>query len=63
MKYEVKVKMVEYGYVTVDANSREEADTNAELAVLEGKCDWQETLITAEEITPVKEKNYEREER
>ena len=63
MKYEVKVKMVEYGYVTVDANSREEADTNAELAVLEGKCDWQETLITTEEITPVKEKNYEREER
>ena len=35
MKYEVKVKMVEYGYVTVDANSREEADTNAELAVLD----------------------------
>ena len=63
MKYEVKVKMVEYGYVTVDANSREEADTNAELAVLEGKCNWQETLITTEEITPVKEKNYEREER
>lgn len=63
MKYEVKVKMVEYGYVTIEANSREEADTNAELAVLEGKCDWQETLITTEEITPVKEKNYEREER
>lgn len=63
MKYEVKVKMVEYGYVTIEANSREEADTNAELAVLEWKCDWQETLITTEEITPVKEKNYEREER
>ena len=63
MKYEVKVKMVEYGYVTIEANSREEADAQAELAVLEGKCDWQETLITTEEITPVKEKNYEREER
>ena len=63
MKYEFKVKMVEYGYVTIEANSREEAYTNAELAVLEGKCDWQETLITTEEITPVKEKNYEREER
>lgn len=63
MKYEVKVKMVEYGYVTVEANDREEADTNAELAVLAGKCDWQETLITTEEITPVQDKRHEREER
>lgn len=63
MKYEVKVKLVEFGYVTVEADSREEADTNAELAVLEGKCDWQETLITTEEITSEQTKRHEREER
>ena len=63
MKYEVKVKMVEYGYVTVEANNREEADTQAELAVLAGKCDWNDTLITTEEITPIQTKKHEREER
>lgn len=40
MKYEVNVKEISYGYITVEAVSKEEADRLAEKAYFDGKTDW-----------------------
>ena len=40
MKYEVNVKEISYGHVTVEASSKEEADKLAEKAYFDGNTYW-----------------------
>lgn len=56
MKYEANVKEISYGYITVEANSKEEADRLAEKAYFNGNTYWTSGEYEIAEVKEVPEK-------
>lgn len=53
MEYEVGVKEISYGFVTVEANSPEEAQELAYDLVLEGQANWGKMDVETGEVKEV----------
>lgn len=59
MKYEVNVKEISYGYITVEASSKEEANKLAEKAYFDGNTDWASGEYELSEAKGVPQKSRE----
>ena len=60
MKYNVKIKVIDNGSVSVEADSIEEAKEKAEEAYYNGAVFWDDTEIAEMEVSEEKERPHER---
>ena len=59
MKYRVKVKEISYGYITVEARNKEEAEKLADKAYFDGNTEWASGDYEISETKEVPEKSRE----